>query len=74
MIETGKLEGFQKYTSRQRLNDIKNNACFVCHKSGCCPWTRRQNVVSRSVNVVSIRIGHDHDDVESNCSKIIWSS
>ena len=24
--------------SAERMRDLKNNACFVCHKPGCRPW------------------------------------
>ena len=33
----------------QRQKDLKNNACFVCHKPGCRPWKHRNEV-----NVVAV--------------------
>ena len=35
----------KKYTSNvnvQRERDLKNNACFTCHKPGCRPWKHVQ--------------------------------
>ena len=34
----------------QRDNDLKNNACFTCHKPGCRPWKhlRRETRVTNA--------------------------
>ena len=39
--------------SKQRLQDIRNNACFKCHKSGCRPWKHRSES-SRTVKVANV--------------------
>ena len=28
----------RRQMSGERMRDLKNNACFVCHKPGCRPW------------------------------------
>lgn len=51
--------------SKPRLEDIRNNACFYCHKVGCRPWKHRQNSGSGNVpvaNIESALASEEHND------------
>lgn len=54
-MEIGNFEGHRgnrrQFTDKQRA-DLKNNACFKCHKVGCRPW--KHNKGNSSTNVLSI--------------------
>ena len=37
--------------SSQRLKDLRNTACFICHKAGCRPWKHKNEAAISNVEV-----------------------
>lgn len=61
---------FNHRQSEQRMKDMKNNACFVCHRPGCRPWKhndvdqkRKGTEKTKRVtwNNTQVQIGSDTD-------------
>lgn len=61
-MEIGNAEGSYKGKDKQRLLEIKNNACFTCHKRGCRPWKHRRNSSTTTRGSVT---NLEDNDVES---------
>lgn len=58
--------------SKQRLLDIRNNACSKSYKPGCRPWKHRKNVPSNdSVANIEAALAEEeaHNDVGSDSSE-----
>ena len=37
-MEIGNMESKSPRFSQERMKDLRNDACFTCHKPGCRPW------------------------------------
>ena len=37
--------------SSQRLKDLRNTACFICHKAGCRPWKQKNEAAISNIEV-----------------------
>lgn len=51
-MEIGNVEGrrFQRRrgNNQQRVKDMRNNACFTCHKPGCRPWKHENDGINNA--------------------------
>lgn len=59
----------EQVTSQQRQKELRNNACFYCHKVGCRPWKHRQ----RRPSVSNIAV-NDLENIEQVSDNSIENS
>lgn len=60
-MEIGNVEREPRNRNKQREVDMKNNACFKCHKPGCRPWKCSKNGGAKKKKYVS----SNHVDVDN---------
>lgn len=69
-MEIGNTQLRKLPRSKQRLEDIRNNACFNCHKPGWCPWMqcRSNGAVRTSVSNIEAALASEehHTSVDSD--------
>ena len=53
-MEIGNIQSQKSRTSTQRRENLANNSCFRCHKSGCRPWK-----YGTTINTSTIHINDD---------------
>lgn len=71
-MKIGKTQVQKTPSSKQRLGEIHNNACFYSHKVGCRPSNHKQNGGSNNFSVANIESAlaseEQNDSVHSDSS------
>lgn len=64
-MEIGNLEG-KPEMSLQRKKDLRNNACFTCHKAGCRPWKHGKKKPFIANMELAEEVANDSDEKDND--------